>query len=76
MKRSMLAIVQCTNCGEATMKQIQDLNKSITLYDADGKVIREWKTKSEVEDKGGEVYFLDANNKAIMITDKFIVEEW
>lgn len=84
MKRLMLAIVLCAlcaGCGEAanTMKHMQGsfvgLNRTITLYSANGEVIREWKTKAKIEDKGGTVYFLDANNKAITVSGTFIVEE-
>ena len=84
MKRLMLVIVLCALCAGCSetannIKHLKSsfvgLNRIITLYAADGKVIREWTTKANIEDNGGTIYFLDANGKAITVSGTFIVEE-
>lgn len=68
-------------CGAAAnnLKHLQSsmigLNRKITLYSANGEVIKTWSTKAKIEDHGGTVYFLDSKSKAITISGTFTVEE-
>ena len=51
------------------------LNRTITLYNANGTAIQTWKAKSKVEDRGGSCYFIDSNSKAVIISGTFIIQE-
>ena len=51
------------------------LNRKITLYSANGGIIREWVTTTAVEDKGGTCFFLDANDKNVTVSGTFIIQE-
>ncbi|NBP03530.1 MAG: hypothetical protein EBU90_26245 [Proteobacteria bacterium] len=70
-----------TACGQLkndlkhTQSDYFGLKRSITLYDANGRVIRNWHTRSKVEDRGGSCYFIDNNDKAIIISGSFVIEE-
>lgn len=51
------------------------LQRTITLYNCDGKPIQTWKTKAKVEDKGGTCYFL-YEGRAVTVSGTFtIIEE-
>ena len=70
--------VGCAGC-QNNWKHMQSgafgLNRTITLYGADGASIREWKTKAKVEDRGGTCWFLDAEGNAVTISGTFVIEE-
>lgn len=63
----------CRNSLKHTQSNWFGLNRKITLYDANGGVIKEWTVKSKVEDNGG--YFLTDEGKAVRISGTFIIEE-
>lgn len=65
----------CQNQIKHATSDIFGLNRKITLYDANGGVIREWETKAKVEDQGGTCYFLTNEGKAVIVSGTFIVEE-
>lgn len=66
---------ECQNFGKHVHSTFTGLNRTITLYDANGHTIKEWHTQAKVEDKGGTCYFLDANGKAVTISGTFIIQE-
>lgn len=51
------------------------LHRSITLYAANGQAIKQWDVRSKVEDNGGTCYFITRDNKAVIISGTFIIEE-
>ena len=65
--------------GSNNWKHLQSewlgLERHISLYGADGTLIREWDTTAKVEDQGGTCYFLDDSGKAVIISGTFIIEE-
>jgi hypothetical protein len=65
----------CRNDMKHAWSGVAGLDRTITLYAADGSVIREWKTRAKVEDRGGTVWFLDANNNAVTVSGTFVVQE-
>ena len=84
MKKIVMLVILgslLSGCGELSndVKHIKStwvgLNRHITLFDANGKAIREWDTKAQVEDRGGSCFFLDANGKAIRIAGTYLIEE-
>lgn len=48
--------------------------RKITLYDANGRVIREWHTKGYVEARDGACKFVD-DKQAVIVCGTFAVEE-
>jgi len=67
--------------GYSVMNQVKHiesnligLNRTITLYNGQGGIIKQWHTRSKVEDKGGTCYFL-VDRKAIIISGTFVIEE-
>lgn len=73
----LFSISGCASCRN-DIKHMKSswvgLDRHIILYDANGKVIREWTTTSKVEDKGGTVWFL-VEGKAYTVSGTFVVEE-
>lgn len=65
----------CSNDLKHFQSQVYGLKRTITVYGADGTVIREWKTQAKVEDKGGTCYFLNSDGKAVIISGTFVIEE-
>jgi len=65
--------------GRNQLKHIQSnivgLNRKITLFDTSGKELRSWTTKTKVEDRGGTLYFLNHDGKAVIVSGTFVVEE-
>ncbi len=77
----VLIVALCCSCGrmQNVTKHFHSwatgLDRKITLYDLSGKVIKEWKTKAQIEDNGGSVYFIDSNGKAVTVSGTFIIQE-
>ena len=51
------------------------LNRRITLFGADGHVIRSWDCRCKVEMKGGDAWFVSDEGKAIAVMGTVLVEE-
>ncbi len=75
------AVFGVTGCGVGAnaLKHLHSsftgLNHKITLYSANGAVIKEWVTQAKVEDNGGTCFFLDDKDKAVTISGTFVVQE-
>jgi hypothetical protein len=50
------------------------LDRTITLYANDGKPIKKWDCRSQVEDNGGSFRFM-SNGKAVQISGTVVIEE-
>jgi uncharacterized lipoprotein YehR (DUF1307 family) len=50
------------------------LDRTITLYANDGKPIKKWDCRSQVEDNGGSFRFM-SNGKAVQISGTIVIEE-
>ena len=74
-------LVALTGCGKLdnALKHEKSnwlgLNRTITLYNANGTAIQTWKAKAKVEDRGGSCFFIDNNDKAVIISGTFIIQE-
>lgn len=87
LKLSVLALVAgsalwlsgCTQQQRTNFKETwraqSGIPRKIALYAADGKLIREWTTKTGVDDRGGSVTFLDASGSRVMIGGTYVIEE-
>lgn len=62
------------NAMKHARSSIIGLNREITLYAADGRVIRQWQTRAKVEDKGGTCWFI-CDGKAYTVSGTFVVAE-
>ena len=86
MKRNILTVValilvaSCIGCGQLKNEfkhmhsSITGLDRKITLYDANGHTIKEWRTRAQIEDQGGTVHFI-VDGKAVTISGTFTIEE-
>jgi uncharacterized lipoprotein YehR (DUF1307 family) len=51
------------------------LSRTVTLYSNDGKVIKQWQGNFLIEDKGGTISWVGDDNKTVLISGTFTVEE-
>ena len=58
-----------------TQSNIVGLNRVVTLYDTNGKIIKTWEGKFKVEISGGTASFIDENNKEVKISGTYVIEE-
>lgn len=50
------------------------LERTVTLYDANGKVIKEWKTDNEIEYRGSVAAFIAKDGTNVRVAGTFVVE--
>lgn len=65
----------CQNHIKHMKSDVFGLDRTITVYDANGKAIKKWKTTAKLEKDGGFASFLDANGKLVQVSGTVIVEE-
>jgi len=65
----------CRNELQHLKSDMVGLNRTITLYAADGSVIKTWTTTAKVEDRGGSCYFLDTRGKSVIVAGNFVIQE-
>lgn len=61
----------CSSLKSATI----GLNRTVTLYDCSGQVIKQWKTTGQVKDQGGSFRIMMPGGKAVTISGTIIIEE-
>ncbi len=75
----VLAITSCTERQRKNLKHMKSdiigLKRKVTLYDCNGKVIRQWQGRFKVETIGGYISFIDEDGKDIKVSGTVIVEE-
>jgi len=76
----MLAgVAACTEGQRKEIKHIKSdligLKRKITLYDANGRVIREWEGRFKIEIQGAYISFIDDQGKEIKLGGTVVVEE-
>ncbi len=55
--------------------RVSGLERKVTLFDANGKMIRSWDINSTYRADGTGIDFIDKNEKFVAINGTFIVEE-
>lgn len=69
----------CSSCSRMSKSISSDmdggLNRTVTAYDYDGKVIKTWTGKFDVSSSENEVYFDDSNGKRVIIHGGIIINE-
>ena len=75
-------ILACTGCAswQREIKSIKSdmgngLNRTVTVYDYNGKKIDSWSGKFDVSESENEVYFDDANGKRVIIHGGIVINE-
>ena len=75
-----VALLPLAGCGQAEQmwshvkSDTVKLDRRITLYAADGSVIREWRGRYNVEVQGTSARFID-DTRAVHISGTFVIEE-
>lgn len=74
-----VALLASCNACRQDFKRIKStsvgIERTITLFDASGKVIKVWNIDSTYKTAGTGIDFLDKNGKFVAINGTFIVEE-
>lgn len=76
-----LFLLTLTGCGkvENTISHFKSkwigIDRVITLYSADGKVIETWQSDNQVEYVGGFARFIDKSGKVITISGTIVMSE-
>ena len=69
----------CTERQRKNLKHFKSdiigLKRKVTLYDAQGRVIRQWKGRFKIEVQGNFISFIDDNGKDIKLSGTIVVEE-
>ena len=75
-------ILACTGCAswQREIKSIKSdmgngLNRTVTVYDYNGKKIQSWTGKFDVSASENEVYFDDSNGKRVIIHGGIVINE-
>lgn len=74
----MLSLCGCQmakNAGRIFISSTTGISRTITLYSFDGKIIRQWDTKSSINDEGAVICFYDNTGRAVQISGTVIVEQ-
>ena len=72
-------IFSCTEKQRKELKHFKSdiigLKRVVTLYDCNGKIIKQWKGRFKIEIQGGFISFIDDNGKEVKISGTIIVQE-
>lgn len=60
---------------KSTFSSFSGLDRTITVYDYDGDVVRQWSGKFDVSSSEYEVYFDDENNHRVIIHGGIVINE-
>lgn len=75
-----IALLAITGCGRvenvwtSVKSYTGTIDRTITLYDANGKVIKQWQTDNEAEYYGPVAGFVDKNGTTVRISGTFVIE--
>lgn len=75
----LAGVSACTESQRKEIKHIKSdligLKRKITLYDANGGVIRTWEGRFKIEIQGAYIAFIDDQGKEIKLSGTVVVEE-
>lgn len=75
----VLSLTGCSSCQRARKSLRSDidggLNRTITVYDYSGNVLRQYNGKFDVQQSESRVYFDDQNGKRVIIYNAIVVNE-
>lgn len=69
----------CAGCSRS-MKSLKSdisggLNRTVTVYDYNGKELKSWSGKFDISNSENEVFFDDANGKRVVIHGGIVISE-
>ncbi len=71
-------LASCNSCRQE-FKRIKSnstgIERTVTLFDANGKIIKVWNIDSTYQSPGTGINFIDKNEKFVAINGTFIIEE-
>lgn len=74
----LVLLASCNSCRQ-DIKNLKSrtsgLNRTVTLFDANGKAIRTWNITSTYKTAGTGIDFIDEHEKFVAINGTFIIEE-
>ncbi len=69
----------CTERQRKNIKHIKSdiigLKRRVTMYDCNGKVIRQWEGRFKVEEHGAFISFIDDNGNDVKVSGNIVIEE-
>lgn len=78
----VIALITTSGCTERQRKNLKHfksdiigLKRKVTLYDAQGKIIKQWQGRFKIEIQGNYISFIDDNGKDVKISGTVVVEE-
>ena len=78
----IMILAMCSGCASwrRDIKSIKSdfhngLDRTVTVYDYNGKIIKSWSGKFDVSSSETEVYFDDENNKRVIIHGGIVINE-
>ncbi len=75
----LFLVSSCTERQRKNLKHLKSdiigLKRKVTLYDCNGRVIREWKGRFKIEVQGSYISFIDDDGKDVKVSGTVVVEE-
>lgn len=78
----IMILAMCSGCASwrREIKSVKSdfhngLDRTVTVYDYNGKIIKSWSGKFDVSSSETEVYFDDENNKRVIIHGGIVINE-
>ena len=72
-------IFSCTEKQKKELKHFKSdiigLKRTVTLYDCNGKIIKQWKGRFKIEIQGAYISFIDDNGKEVKVSGTIVVQE-
>lgn len=65
----------CENMGQQFRSATVGIKRKVTLYSANGTIIKEWTMKGEIEDSGSMIYFVDDFGHPVLAQGTLVAEE-
>jgi hypothetical protein len=72
---SLSGCARWTNTVKHFVASTVGTQRQITLYTADGRVLRQWKCDCSVEMRGGDAWFITEQGKSVAVMGSVVVEE-
>ncbi len=72
-------IFSCTEKQKKELKHFKSdiigLKRTVTLYDCNGKIIKQWRGRFKIEIQGAYISFIDDNGKEVKVSGTIVVQE-
>ena len=79
---TIIGVIFISGCTEKQRKDIKHmksdligLKRVVTLYNNNGKILKQWKGRFKIEVQGNYLSFIDDNNKEVKISGTIVVQE-